>query len=406
MEATAHSFSEEIPLVLYPLVFLTEGDEVTIGRTETDSYAIFPSDGAEVVRRLQTGMTPREVRDWYADEFGETIDVAHIVAALEELGFLQSSAAPTGTLPTSPIRGQQLGVALFSPPAWAAYLAVVTWAVIAACRSTDLVPTYHNLFFTQYYAAMEVVLIVGVLPLLMGHEAFHVLAARRIGVRSSLGISRRLYFVVLETRMDGLVAVPRRRRYLPILAGIVFDVVVTAVLVVTADLTRASQGQFSFVGRLCLAFAFTTILRVAWQFYLYLRTDLYVLCTTMLGCTDLHGTTRRLITDQVDRLLHRRRPRADRSTWPPLDRRIARWWAWFVVAGYAFSIGTLLVAVLPLLVQIAHGLLERLTGASTSTARLLDTAVFLILTIGQVAVSLWLSVRERRHHTTFHHVLS
>jgi hypothetical protein len=423
---TEDGLSKDAPLALHPLVFLEEGDEVTIGRTDTDSYAIFPPDGAEAVRQLQAGLTPREVGDWYAAEYGEPLDLAHLVGALDELGFLgtggragaddtggtrgtggtTATAAATPTPTRTPIRGRRLGAVLFSLPAWAGYLALVTWAVVAAVRSPDLVPTYRSVFFTDYYAVMEVVLILGVLPLLLGHEAFHVLAARRIGVRSTLGIGRRLYFLVLETRMDGLVAVPRRKRYLPILAGILFDTVAIAALVVTADLTRSGDGRLSLAGRLCLAFAFTTVLRIVWQFYLYLRTDLYILLTTVLGCVDLYATTRKLMADHAARLLRRGTPRADRSGWHPVDRRVARWWVWCVVAGYAFNIGTLLLAVLPILLRIAQGLLSRVTGHGTTTGHLLDATVFLTLTTAQVVISSWLSVRDRRRRTTLHHVLT
>jgi hypothetical protein len=306
----------------------------------------------------------------------------------------------------TPVRFQRLGAALFSPLAWICYGAVVAWAVVAAFRSPDLVPTYHSVFFTPYYVVMELVLILGVVPMLLGHEAFHALAGRRIGVRSRLGINHRLYFIVLETRLDGLVAEPRRRRYLPILAGILFDVVATALLVIAADLTRRPDGALSFAGRLCVAFAFTNIIRLIWQCYCHLRTDLYVLITTVLGCVDLHGTTRKLLADVFLRTVRRNRPRADRSTWHPVDRRVARWWAWCVVLGYAFNLGTLVFAVVPILMRLINGVVARLTAHSTPGGHLVDAVFFLALTSSQIAATIWLSNRERRRRTTPQHVIT
>lgn len=407
METTNSRLDQDRPIALHRLVFLADGDETTIGRAEIDSYAIFPPDGAEVVRRLEAGATPSEVARWYEREYGETADIDHVVAALGELGFLRDGTGISAA--AMPVRWQRLGVALFSPPAWVIYAALVSWAGVAMYRSPDLVPSYRSIFFTDYYAVIELTLLVGVLPLLIAHECFHVLAGRRLGVRSRLGINRRLYFVVLETRMDGLVAVPRRKRYLPILAGILFDVVALAALVVAADLTRGPGDDLSFPGRLCLAFAFTTVIRIVWQFYFYLRTDLYVLLTTVLGCVDLHATTRRLLADRVNRLLGRRDRLADRSSWHPVDRRAARWYAWLVVGGYAFSIGTLLLALLPILARVADGLLGRVIGDSpAAVAHLADSVVFLALTLGQVAVSGWLALRDRRarDRSRFHHVVT
>ncbi len=405
-ELTGTDVDRAVPL--HPLVYLTEGDEVTIGRPDTDSYAIFPVDGAEVVRRLADGSTPAEVARWYETEYGESLDIADIVAALDELGFVRADgdAAATGH-----VRWQQLGRALFSPVAFAGYAALVIWALVAMATADDLVPTYSSIFFTNYYTVIEFTLIVGVLPLLLAHEAFHALAGRRLGVRSRLRISRRLYMVVLETSMDGLVGVPRRCRYLPILAGLLFDLVALAAFVVTADLTREPGGELSFAGRLCLALAFTTFLRIVWQFSFYLRTDLYVLITTALGCVDLHTAATRTLANRVNRLLGRTDRITDPARLHPVDRRVARWYSWLVVVGYSFTFATLALVLIPVLWRTGTGVLGRLTGGSeASTAELVDSATLLAVTFAQITASLWIGARERRRAraaaAAFHHVVA
>lgn len=382
-------------LDLHPLVYLTEGDEVTIGRQETDTFAIFPLDGAELVRRLADGSSPAAVAAWYEAEYGERVDIGDVVAALDELGFVRTGAdGPAGA---GTVRWQRTGRAVFSPVALALYAVLVGWAVLAMAGSDDLVPTYSSVFFTQYYAVVEVTLILGVLPLLLAHEAFHALAGRRLGVRSRLRISRRLYMVVLETSMDGLVAVPRRQRYLPILAGLLFDVVALAALVVAADLTRAPTGELSFAGRLCMALAFTTVLRIVWQFSFYLRTDLYILATTALGCVDLHTAATRTLANRWNRLLGRTDRLTDPAQWHPVDRRAARWYSWLVLVGYAFTLGTLAFALLPVLWRTATGVLGRLTGDGTATTgQLVDSVVLISLTTAQIGASIWIGARERR----------
>ena len=108
-------------------------------------------------------------------------------------------------------------------------------------------------------------------------------------------ISRRFYYAVYETRLDGLVSVPRRERYLVILAGLVADVLVVATLILVAAATGGTPRG------LCLALAFTTVPRIMWQFLFYLRTDVYVLLTTVLGLDDLDGAARQ----RLRRLLRR-----------------------------------------------------------------------------------------------------
>ncbi|MDG4763991.1 hypothetical protein O7632_07705 [Solwaraspora sp. WMMD406] len=402
---TVVGFDQDSRVPLHPLVYLTDGDEVTIGRRDIDSYGIFPPDGAKVVRRLAAGETPRQVDLWYQREYGESADIEHVLGALAELDFIADSSQPHGE--QAPIRGQRLGAAVFSIPAMIGYAVVIAASLIAMVRSPDLVPHYSNLFFTQYLTVIELTLAAGAVPLILLHEAFHWLAARRLGIRSRISVGRRLYYVVLETSLDGLVTVPRRRRYLPILAGMLLDVLALSVLTLIADLTRVADGGLSTVGRLCLALAFATVLRIAWQFFFYLRTDLYVLMSTLLGCVDLHTTAKRLLRNRALRAVGRRDRLVDEEQWHPVDRRVASWYSWLIVAGYTFSMAVFLVGVLPAVYLMFASAISRLGGDSTS-GELADSLVFLVLNLGQILVTGWLAVRERRRRRAqqFQHIIA
>jgi hypothetical protein len=391
---TAVRYDLDASVPFHALVYFAEGDEVTIGRRDTDSYGIFPLDGAAVVRRLEAGETPRQVAEWYEREFGEGADIVHVLAALDELDLIRRGDEPPP--PGEPVRWQRLGQAVFSVPAWILYGTVIGWAVVAMVESPDLLPNYRNLFFTEYYTLIEVGLFLGAVPLLLMHEACHALGARRLRLRSRLRISRRFYYVVLETALDGLVSVPRRQRYLPILAGMLFDVLALAMLTLAAHLTRGPGGEFSFAGRLCLAFAFATLLRIVWQFFFYLRTDLYALITTLLGCVDLHTTARRTLRNRFARVFRRWDQVVDETDWHPVDRSVARWYSWLIVVGYSISTATFVVAVAPAVYRMFAGALSRLSGSGTPWAELVDSSVFLSMNLLQIVIILWLVARERR----------
>jgi hypothetical protein len=402
------------PLAIHQLVYLADGDEVTIGRPDIDSYAIFPEDGAELVRRLAAGASPEEAGRWYEDRYGERVDLDHVLAALGELGFLADPGGP-GTDPTGgsrtaaaappPLRWCRLGRVLLSPAALTGYAVLLGWAVLAMFRRPELVPTYHDVFFTQYYSLIEALLLVATVPLILLHESFHALAGRRLGLRSRLRISRRLYFLVAETALDGLVMVPRRKRYLPILAGMLVDLVAVAVLVIVADLTRQPSGALSLPGRVCLAVAFTSVIRVSWQFLFYLRTDLYALVATVLGCVDLHTTARRLLANRANRLLRRRHRLLDETAWHPTDRRVARWYSWLILVGYTTSLATFLFALWPTTYHLFWGAISRFTGQAQGS-QLLDSAVFLSWNLIQVSIVVALAIRERHSRVSYRHVIA
>ncbi|MCX4755338.1 hypothetical protein [Kitasatospora purpeofusca] len=376
------------PLPLRRLVYLEEADEVTIGSPETDTYAVFPADGAELVRMLADGLTPREVAERYRTAHGESVDIADLIEVLAELDLFRPADAPTAE--TAPVRWQRLGGLLFGRPALLGYALVTVLAAVEMVRVPALVPRTDNLFFTTSYTLVVLLLFFGQAPLLALHEAFHALAGRRLGLRSRLSVGHRLVYLVLETSLDGLVSVPRRKRYLPILAGMLADVLAIAVLTLIADVTR---GGAATVARLCLAIAYATVLRLAWQGFFYLRTDLYVLLSTALGCVNLHAAAVDVLRSTVRRVTGR--PPVDLEAHHPVDRRVARWYAWLMVVGYAFTLTMFAGVVVPTAYRLLHDVWLRMTGQGSTAARL-DSIVLLLLSLGQTAAVVVLAVRERR----------
>jgi hypothetical protein len=383
------------PVRLYPLTFLDEGEEVTVGRADVDSYCVLPADGAALLRELEQGRTPRDAARWYSETYGENVDVAEFLAAMEELEFVVAEGATVAD--TRPVRWQRLGMAVFSPVAWLVYAAVIGAAVLTMVRQPDLAPHYKHLFFTPYMTVMELVLFVGQFPFVLLHESFHALAGRRLGLRSRLSIGRRLYFIVFETSLDGLVTVPRRKRYVPMLVGLLADALVVSVLTLIAAVVRTPDGGMPILGGICLALAFGTVLRIIWQFYFYLQTDTYHVIVTVLGCVDLQKTARRMVRNRLNRLIGRRHKVIDESTFHPRDRAVARWYSWLLAVGYTLSIATLLLAALPSMVRILGNVFGRLvSGNAGGIAGIADSTVFLLLNIAQIAIVLALMGRERR----------
>jgi hypothetical protein len=111
----------------HPLSFVPEGADVVVGRVETGTYAVLPSDGAELLRRLGGGSTVTEAAEWYEWSFDEPVDVGDFLESMSELGFIRAPGSEAAATTAAP-RFQWLGRALFSVPAWLVYGAVVVCA--------------------------------------------------------------------------------------------------------------------------------------------------------------------------------------------------------------------------------------------------------------------------------------
>src|SRR5437588_7801468 len=73
---------------LHRLTMVPEPDGVMVGRPNTGSYALFPAEGAELLRLLGSGETVAAAVAWYDEASGEQLDAADFFEALDELGFL------------------------------------------------------------------------------------------------------------------------------------------------------------------------------------------------------------------------------------------------------------------------------------------------------------------------------
>jgi hypothetical protein len=384
--------SADPPVRLQPLTFLAAGDDVVVGRTDVDAYAVFPRDGAELLRRLSEGVPPGEAAAWYEHAHGEPLDVDDFLATLAELGFLRTAETPAAL--ERPLRWQRLGRAVYSLPACLLY-ALITAATLAVClRDPVLAPHRDHVFFTSYLVIVEVAVAVGQVPLLLLHEVAHALAGRRLGLRTRIRIGHRLYLLVFETVMDGLVIVPRRRRYLPMLAGMLCDLLLACLLTLCAWLLQRRDGSFPVAAGVCLALAFTTLPRIAMEFLLFLRTDVYYLVVTLFGCVDLQRTSKGLAVDVWWRLLRRPDRRPDRTQWHPNDVRVARVYAPFLVAGYGVALALLAGVLLPITWRFATTAAVAAATLDLTSTHFWDAAGLLALNIAQPAAALLLKLRD------------
>jgi hypothetical protein len=248
-------------------------------------------------------------------------------------------------------------------------------------------------FFTTSFVVVELTIVLGQLPLSAIHELAHLLAGRRLGLASRIRLSNRFYFVVFETTLDGLVGVPRRQRFLPMLAGMAADIVAMAGLTIAAALARDSHP---LVGGICLALAFSTLPRIIWQFYLFLQTDIYYLVATLLGCIDLQGTSRQWLANRAHRVLGRHDRLVDESVWHPRDRRAARWYGPLMIVGYAAAAAMALLVALPLAWRLFGGAARALISDDSAPAHLWDAVVLFALSCAHVTLAGYLAWRDRR----------
>jgi hypothetical protein len=377
---------------LHHLTFVDEGDEVLVGRPDTEAYAVLPSDGAQLLKQLGDHTVPEAVA-WYEQAYQETPDIESFLEDIRELGFIRDSGIDAHTetdaaADEEPVRLRRLAHALFSPPAWLAYAALTAVTIAVMVHVPQVRPLPSRIFFSDTLFIVPFVLVAVEIPLIYLHEMFHVLAGRRLGAASRISIGHRLYFVVFQTTMTGLYSVPRRKRVLPFLAGMVADVIVFDALVLFALTDRSANEAVGLLGRIAIASAYFTALRFLWQFMFFMETDVHHALATLLGRTDLRGLTRTYL-----RSVFRRG--ASRPPMTERDAAVLRWFGPLTAVCVTVVMSTGLYALSRVLTSYAT-LLWHGFGHGAGSGRFWDASFSVFFIVGQFVLAGVLSVRERR----------
>jgi hypothetical protein len=209
------------------------------------------------------------------------------------------------------------------------------------------------------------------------HEIGHVLAARAAGVPARIRLSHRLWIVVAETDMTGIWIARKRSRYLAFLAGPVIDAVCAAVLV--GVLWARRHGWITLpptVEQFTGAALLTYLLRLLWQCFVFVRTDLYYVLATALDCKNLLADTEDLLRNCLARMRGSARV-VDQSAIPPQEMRAVRAYSVVWLSGRMLALASLILVVLPVLRGYGAQLARTATGGHSSydTVDLLTLAV-------------------------------
>lgn len=386
---------QDTPLQVLPYSVQPDGDQFVIGSLRTGRFFAVPAEVVAILDAFKAGRTPAEVHADYLQRNGEAPDLDDLIAVLSDCGILADAAADVAAPPP---RGHfnrlvtpALGRLLWNRYTLGAMAVIVAAAVVVLCADPGLLPGWRALYFPSETALQ----LLGVMLLGMAstfvHEMAHLSAARAAGVSCRFSIGNQLWFVVWYTDMSGIWALPRRQRYLPILAGPLVDLVSAAVIVlVLAAQQRLGWGFSPLTVSLLSALLFVYLLRILWQCYFFIRTDFYYALSNLLGC-------KRLLQDTEDWLRnHWRRWRGrgelvDQSALPAHERRMIPRYAaiWLTGRGIAFSL--LLFVQLPLFASYLFLFWETLTapGAAQPVAATTWLAGLLFCTLLFAGLVMW-----------------
>lgn len=315
------------------LSVVRDGDDYVVGDPATAVFITVPEVAVWVLDGLRGGQTVGEVTATVSARAGTEVDVAdfvdtlvqcELVAALDGVPLREGTAGLSWWSALRP----ELVRPLFSWPAWIGYGAAFLFVVAVFVLRPQYRPSFEDsMFYPDPALSLGAVLAFGVL-LAGGHELYHWLAARALGVAGRFSVGRRAFILVFETDLSQLWGLPRRRRFGPLLAGLAFDIVVTA-----GCLAGRIAGSPPLLDRMLAAIVLVQVVALLYQCMAFMRIDLYFVLLTALGCRDLNRVTRLYLRSRLFTLTPEQA--AALAAAHPRDRRVAPWFGLAYLSGVA-----------------------------------------------------------------------
>ncbi len=378
-------------------------DGFLVGDPAGGDFVTMPEVGMVIIDALSAGRSVAEAAERARDRIGEEVDIDDFVDTLIELGFVSEIDGQ----PVPDVRDQRrdggrigewlarAGRPLFSRAAWAIYGALFIASALAMALAPSLRVWGSDLLFL-HHDPLDSIAIMAVLGMLLAglHECAHWLAARVQGIPARIGVSRRWYFLVLQTEMTGIWALPRQRRLSPLLAGMAFDTLcLDALLVARITAEGGVWHPSSVVSRLIMALIATTVAGLVFQCFIFMRTDLYAVLITWLGCGNLTQVTRWLIGQRLPWL--RARATDELAEASGQDLRVAWWYRWIYVGGMIGATWFFVAFFGPNILTVARAAVADVAHSSPLGVDFWRGLVLGTLALAPVPLTLLVFIRER-----------
>jgi len=385
-----------------PLSVQREGDLYLVGSADMGDFYQFPDQGVKILDMLRSGDSVTAISSRLA-AIGESVDVEGFVAQLADIGFVYPEDQKHIFAKNNEVSAKNLrrvfsvdiriARALFSEPAVACYISVVLYAFFCAVN----VPETRVNWLAFYTERNRTALLLCVLALSLIHVALHelghMLAAARYGIKSRYGLSNRLWNIVAESDITGILSLPKSQRYLPMLAGLLVDTLCVSLLTIATKILL-QNGASHFLIQVVQALILEIIIGMTWQFNIFVRTDLYYVLCNYLNHPDLDKDARIYLRNVFFQLTFGRFG----SAAAPVDRQnlnVLRAFSLIWLFGRILSLMTLFGIFLPTMGKYVVSAFSLLSGPSESVWLAVDTLVYVLITLTMLSIGMYMWVKER-----------
>lgn len=332
-----------------------------------DEFLELPPEGLQFMAWLDEGLSLGEARQRFETHYNPfpEAEVWEVIKAFWESDFIAAVDGQAISLQQASLstHGQWLpqtwASALFSKPLLVAWMGLVIPATILWANTPALWPRLADYFWLEHNF---IIILVGLLLWLVDmplHELAHLLACRAKGIDASITWTRRLGFIPMsQTIMHNIWARPRSARLLPLMAGMLFDILRISLLIYLLFFNHLGWLLWPDLAIKFLKFyLLTSTLSLLMQFWLFSQMDGYFLVSALLGQRNLQADTYHWLKSKL-----RKTSRFD----PPAGgMKFIYLYTLITVVGGGLFLGQFLLIQLPIKLRLLWESLLKVSGGAT-----------------------------------------
>ncbi|RID82460.1 hypothetical protein D1970_18810 [Mesobacillus zeae] len=329
------------------------------------------------ISMMNEGKCLGEVEAALKEQFpDEDVDILEFVGQLESIGLIASldgktvhgieavSTDDSGLSWISP----RLGRFFFNDLSVKIYSLLLSASFFMFILRPETFPGYKDIFLFDLMMYNFLLWLVVTFLFVCFHELGHVLAARAAGLPAKVEIGHRLFFIVLETDMSRVWSLSPDKRNRLYLAGMYFD----GLVLFTAAVSQWLFAGHAFALGLAKIIVFDTLVRLAYQCCVYMKTDLYYVFENMTGCYNLMENGHNYLRRWLSFL-----PKEKATDSFKGEEKLVRRYAFFYVAGVMV---TVLLSAFYYIPQLVFAIGKVIPGFSQPAGSIFfwDSVVFLL----------------------------
>ena len=270
-------------------------ETIIIGRTSINKYIEIPYDTIGIINDIYHQKIILDEYDNY-----EVEDIDEFIRNLIELNFIEYADGKKFESETINIDGisfplitQDILKKIFTKKFFIALLIylITIYSFIIAKHSDLFNLNYKQIFFSRSLLLITFTITILDFILVFLHEFSHFMAIRLLsGELGHVGIGRRLFYFVFQTKIDNIWILGKTKRIIVYLSGIICDLFILSLLCLCSIILK--NGLLFSITRIA---EFLLIVGILFEFKFYLKTDLYYLISDLSNSRNLMNESRMVL---------------------------------------------------------------------------------------------------------------